>query len=676
MSFLNLWWAAGIAAIVVPVLLILYFLKLRRREQLVSSTLLWKRAVQDLQVNVPFQRLRKNLLLFLQLLILAAAILALARPIIHTELADQARVVILIDRSASMNAREGEETRLDQAKEEAVRLVRSLNRPLGRWWSLLSFGQSKPQTQVMVIAFADRATVVSPFTTNTGQLVDLIRRIEPTDGQTDLSEALELAQAYMASAGPGGTETEAAAAGPEFPAKLILISDGKLPRVGKTVSAGSTLELIRVGRAQDNVGITALRAQRSYERPENVDVLLTVRNFGPRPIETDLSVYLDGTIRSVRTLRLAQAGPVGAEPPRSSDESPALADTQSLGFSLPLDRAAVVEARLSRRDALSVDNSAFAVIPPPRKLRVLVVSDGRYPFFGSVIRALPLEEFPFVTPAEYEKRRSEYSVDGQSAFDVVVFDKYSPDRLPAGNYLFLGAVPNVEGIQIGPASQNHGLVWWDETHPVLRHAALEYVYVAESRTVTLPPRAQVLAEGPDGPVLFRYAVDGRQYLVLTFAVESSTWWSKLSFVIFMYNAIRYLGGSESEIQPDLLRPGATLRIPVPPASAKVKLFRPDGAKVTLVPDSSGLAYYGGTERVGLYRVEGGLPGRDRFAVNLVDESESDIAPPTAPLVLDHRQVRELASSRTATPEVWRWFIGAALLLVLLEWWIYNRRVMI
>src|SRR4051812_10010952 len=80
-KFLNPWTALAGAAIFVPLLLVLYFLKLRRREMTVPSTLLWKKAIQDLQVNAPFQKLRRNLLLLLQLLILLFLLLALSRPV-------------------------------------------------------------------------------------------------------------------------------------------------------------------------------------------------------------------------------------------------------------------------------------------------------------------------------------------------------------------------------------------------------------------------------------------------------------------------------------------------------------------------------------------------------------------------------------------------------------------
>src|SRR5438067_9877108 len=123
-SFLSPLAAILAAAVAIPALLVLYFLKLRRREVDIASTFLWKKAIQDLQVNAPFQKLRKNLLLLLQLLVLAAALVALARPIIQSTATDEARVVIMIDRSGSMNTIEANgRTRLELAKEQAVRLA-------------------------------------------------------------------------------------------------------------------------------------------------------------------------------------------------------------------------------------------------------------------------------------------------------------------------------------------------------------------------------------------------------------------------------------------------------------------------------------------------------------------------------------------------------------------------
>src|SRR5947209_10556374 len=102
-SFLNPWFAAAAASIAIPSLLVLYFLKLRRREMPVASTLLWRRAIQDLQVNSPFQKLRRNLLFLLQLLILLFLCLALSRPITFYHPGAGRVNVLLIDRSGSMN---------------------------------------------------------------------------------------------------------------------------------------------------------------------------------------------------------------------------------------------------------------------------------------------------------------------------------------------------------------------------------------------------------------------------------------------------------------------------------------------------------------------------------------------------------------------------------------------
>src|SRR5438034_11585450 len=105
-TFLNPWTAALAGAIVIPSLLVLYFLKLHRRELAVSSTLLWKKAVQHLQVNAPFQKLRRNLLLLLQPLLLILLCLALMRPVANFKQGAGKLTVILIDRSASMAAKD------------------------------------------------------------------------------------------------------------------------------------------------------------------------------------------------------------------------------------------------------------------------------------------------------------------------------------------------------------------------------------------------------------------------------------------------------------------------------------------------------------------------------------------------------------------------------------------
>src|SRR3954468_20512558 len=116
-TFLSPLSAIIAGAIVIPSLLILYFLKLRRREMTVPSTLLWKKAIQDLQVNAPFQKLRRNLLLLLQMLLLLLLVLALARPVTHFTPGAGKTSVILIDRSASMAAKDANgRSRLEEAK--------------------------------------------------------------------------------------------------------------------------------------------------------------------------------------------------------------------------------------------------------------------------------------------------------------------------------------------------------------------------------------------------------------------------------------------------------------------------------------------------------------------------------------------------------------------------------
>ena len=114
-----------VASVLVPLLVSLYFLKLRRRAAGVPTTLLWKRSTEDMRANTPFQRLRPSLLLFLQLLLLGFVAFALMQPRMDLGLSGGGRTVIIVDASASMGATDlaKGKTRLDVAKEQAAERI-------------------------------------------------------------------------------------------------------------------------------------------------------------------------------------------------------------------------------------------------------------------------------------------------------------------------------------------------------------------------------------------------------------------------------------------------------------------------------------------------------------------------------------------------------------------------
>ena len=106
------------ASILAP-LVALWFLKLRRRRRIVSSTLLWTRSLADLRANTPFQRIRFSWLLVLQILAVIAIALALAQPEAEGFGSSGGRHVILVDRSASMNTVESTSDSGEELSEHA-----------------------------------------------------------------------------------------------------------------------------------------------------------------------------------------------------------------------------------------------------------------------------------------------------------------------------------------------------------------------------------------------------------------------------------------------------------------------------------------------------------------------------------------------------------------------------
>jgi hypothetical protein len=656
MSFVAPWTIPVLAAaLTIPPLVLLYFLKLKRREQPIPSTLLWKRAVQDLQVNAPFQKLRRNLLLLLQLLILLLAIFALARPVANVQHVPAEHVILLVDQSASMNAVEPDgRTRLEHATQQAQVVLDNMARG----------------SQAMLIAFADRAQVLAPFTSDKNVLRQQIDAIQPTDGLSRMAEALQLAEAYatpqIVRDQPGELTPTPVSAAPV--ANMILFSDGRIEDAGELVLRHSTLQMVRVGQETDNVGIVAVSARRNYERPEEIELYARLRNFSDEPVEADAIIRTNAQERKIVELSFA---------PAHADSRTSAGDEQEFAVDgLEFAAGGEVMVELARRDALMADNQVRLIVPPPKQLRVLLVTPGNL-FLSRVLDGLPVVHRE-VSPAEYES--GDLDDAKLQGFDVIILDRHSTGRLPPGNYLCFGCVPQTEGVSTDGVVEGEIILDWDSTHSLLRNVNLEYVFAARWLKFVLPEHAVTLARGESSPVIAYLAQKTRRFVLVAFDLYESDWPLKVSFPIFCYNACRFLGAGATTAEGHNLQPGEAIAAQAPPGCDEVTMLRPDGRRDRLELHDSPLVNYSDTWRVGTYRVEpsdGQPPIADRsrwlYAVNLLSENESDVRPNEG-LTLGGQPVPSGGQQQRINVPLWPWLLVAALGLLLLEWYVYNRRM--
>ncbi len=672
MSFLSPGAIAIAAGLTVPPLVVLYFLKLKRTVRMVPSTLLWRRAVEDLQVNSPFQRLRSSLLLFLQLLVLIAAAIALGQPMFRAVEAYEGTLVFLIDQSASMGVVEADGvSRLDRAKEQAKLHVDKMGN----------------DARAMIIAFSDRATVVSSFDADKRALKRKMDSIEQAQSRSALGEAIRLAEAYTQNIIIGTEEagSEIAPQSPAPTATVFVFTDGRIEDADKVTLQRLELEKIRlipVGARGDNVGIIAMGARRNYQNPQVLEVAATVRNFGSQPVSFDAVLYVGGESVDIKTVELQAAAQDGKDGGRRSRRAPG--SVRVIAFDeIEFGGGGIVEVTLRLDDALLVDNRAWTVIEPPRHMRVLLVSDWN-PFLQNVLATLPLELVQ-MTGEKYETVDEAEISDGErSLFDVVIMDGHSTDRLPQGNYFFWGAVPKIDGVNVGGLIDDQVIFNWDDTHPVLRHVAVDTLYVYEWLELQLPPEAVSLIDGETTPVMAYMTRRASQFLISAFNLildegtdkrMNAHWVTSADFVVFMQNALDFLASNLTTTGKTSVSPGEPVTLPLPERVQNVKVHRPDGTVDEVPATGYQTVYYARTRQVGTYRMEPGIDGHDVFAVNLFDPVESDVEP-THELALGADAIEARTERVEVSRPAWPYVLLVMLAVLLVEWIVYNQRVFV
>lgn len=530
----------------VPLVVALWMLKLRRTERTVSSTLLWQRFGEDLQANAPWQRLRRSVLLLLQLLLVVLLALMAAQPFAERPAALARDLVVVVDASASMAATDVAPSRLEAARALVLDALRDL--PSGG--------------RVSVVAAGATPRVVVNATADLGRVRAAVAAITPTAATADMGEALALAAALAARAGD---------------AEVLIATDAAFtPPAG--VEVGAPVTVLHVGRERANQAIVAF-AVRSAPTAVTRSVFISVANMDLEPSTERVELWGDGRLLEARELFL---DPVSRADVGIDD--------------VPLD-VGVLEARLAGDDQLALDDRAWAVVPPDEKLVILLVSDGD-PYLETALSFLPNVDLWGVKPAQYA------SITKHDDFDLVIFDATLPATLPAVPTLAI-APPRTS--QLGTVTgtlRDPALGRPAPDEPLLRYVDLTTLHVARATRLALPAWARTVIPTAIGdPLLYTGTRDGVATGVLAFEPRSSDLPLQVAFPILVSNLVGELVGA-SRAPATAVAPGSLLSLPIPSGATGLRVALPDGATIDLAPAvaGGGTATFAATEQLGVYTV--------------------------------------------------------------------------
>lgn len=614
------------ALFAIPIIL-LYMLRLRRREVVVSSNFLWQQILQDREANTPWQRLRRNILLILQLIVLALIVLALARPAQVVPTISAGKTVILLDASASMNAADSEgQTRFEAAQEEARRLL----------------GEIDLDDEVSIIRVADVTEPLISYTNDINALRNAINGAQAGQGRGDWDTALTLA-----AAGASGADAFS----------IIIISDGGIGESTQLPENIPQPNTIIVGESADNLAISAL-ATRALpgQRPQ---LFALVDNYSAADAEISLVIRLDGELWDSVTR------PVSAESQRSFIFN-VEEDFTTITAELVLDDETV--------DYLAQDDAAYAVAGVSGTRRILLLSEPRNLFLEQVLRSLP-----GVQVFRGDTSRETLPTD---VYDLYIFDGYLPAALPDGDMLVMNPPRSTTLFSLGDTQQGvRGAEIEDRTHPLAQFLNVDNVNVRAYRPVSNADWAQAIVRiaGQTDALVYAGEQAGRQIMLMPLNLLDSDLPLQIAWPLLMSNALEWFSPANIISGGTNISVGDVLRINPPVDADSVRITLPDGSEQTLAADGGEVDAFVDTVRPGHYTLDvlrgGELLQRQPFAVNLFGAGESDIAPVSAvSLILGGSDIELEAEEQLGFRELWPLLVGLALLMLLYEWYVYYRRL--
>lgn len=628
-------------ALLAPIIA-MYLLKRRRDEVAVSSVYLWERVVQDMEANAPWQKLRRNLLLLLQLLFLLAAIFGLARPFLLTAGAAGQSLIVVVDSSVSMGANDtADGTRLDTARAETLRLMDGL--PDGG--------------RITVIRAGGGAEILAANSTDRLAVQTALDGITPSARDSDLTQALTLAAA-------------AAERAPD--SELVILSDGGV-QLPPTLALDRPIRYIPIGESSDNQAVSTLSLTRV--NTDTYDVFVQVTNYGGEDSTRRLVLEQDGRLFTATDVTM----PAGQSATK-------LLQVRGVG-------SFTLAARLEGEDNLPSDDVAFVVpgVGGNRTVRLLTPSqDNR--FVRVPFQLLPNVQFSMGNPLT-----DTAEVNGDTP-DLLILDRWLPDEglpgttenlliiaPPAGNDIIqtTGVYTNPVPVKMNTVPSIEDSLFFDSD-----------LFFVEAKRGEVPIWGTVVLEDAtnNNPLLWVGEFEGRRIAVLNLAIYGqpeaievepprdlvlTNFVYNPGFPVLMINLANYLlAGPAGGLAGQSVEPGTVVNLPLLDSEA-VTVIAPNGQRESLRPlaDERTVRYV--PTAAGVYQVEWGNNSTQQpiaFTVNLFLPRESAITPqPDLALTTTGGNAPgAIPESSESRQEFWRPLLLIGLIVLVIEWLVYQR----
>ena len=175
-----------------------------------------------------------------------------------------------------------------------------------------------------------------------------------------------------------------------------------------------------------------------------------------------------------------------------------------------------------------------------------------------------------------------------------------------------------------------------------------------------------LVDSPQTPLIVAGELARQQIVWIGFDTLESNWPLRISFPIFVANAVEWLNPAKAKSGQLLVRAGDSFRLGLPQPETAAQITLPDWAdkELTLDPKANELVF-GDTFRQGTYRLRVGT-NETAFCVDLLDATESNIKPRDELPLGEYSKVSATTLHR-ANMELWRYIAAVALLVLLFEW---------